>query len=234
MGGGVSPWQINWLDDGNSSPVTSLKTWITTIKLPEETTHGLKWKQWSHCLISAYHTFIWNISFIGWGVSSKQSVTQSMNSEAVEEHRIPQQCSWFIYYWQCCVLSSSQSFYEKQRLVDKPVTWHNEIVHGVHLLRALWLAQLFHVALYERVYLTSKEKNTQWQRHGSQLCAYNGVFWVKPLPCCVVLWPVCMLQIGWGADTEYCCLAAELQMMGALSAASLFSFTMILVLFTVF
>lgn len=130
--------------------------------------------------------------------------------------------------------SHPASLYEKQRLVDKPVTWHNEIVHGVHLLRALWLAQLFHVALYKRVYLTSKEKNTQWQRHGSQLCAYNGVFWVKPLPCCVVLWPVCMLQIGWGADTEYCCLAAELQMMGAFSAASLFSFTMILVLFTVF
>lgn len=139
-----------------------------------------------------------------------------MNSEAAEEHRIPQQCSWFMYYWQHCVLSPSQSFYEKQRLVDKPATWHNEIVRGVHLLCALWLAQLFHVALYERVYLTSKEKNTQWQRHGSQLCAYSGVFWVKPRPCCVVLWPVCMLQIGhkvllsckrWGRSLRLLCLA---------------------------
>lgn len=51
------------------------------------------------------------------------------------------------------------------------------------------------------VYLIQRSKNTCWQRQSLKSSAYNGVFWVNSLQCCVVrllLWRVCMLQTGRG------------------------------------
>lgn len=84
----------------------------------------------------------------------------------------------------------------------------------------------FLFALFECVYLISRSKNICWR--SLQPSAFNGVFWVNSLQCCV-LWGFCCglsacFRLGEGADTKYCCPVVDSQTTGALTVASLFVF----------